>query len=101
MPLDTARRLFHHTTPRRVAAPQALRLVGAVGCRNGPVRPGQPALGRLVSRPLRLTRRIARIAPAGKTGGVPPRQTSERELEAIEHDWGWWGRAQPAGAERR
>jgi hypothetical protein len=20
------------------------------------------------------------------------KQTSERELEAIEHDWGWWGR---------
>ena len=41
-------------TPRGVVLrpPQALRLVGAVGCRNGPVRPGQPALGWLVSRPL-------------------------------------------------
>src|SRR5205085_9541011 len=38
-------------TPRRVVLrpSQALRLVGAVGCRNGPVRPGQPALGWLVS----------------------------------------------------
>src|ERR1700692_4416908 len=32
------------------APPQALRLVGAVGCRNGPVRPGQPALCWLVLR---------------------------------------------------
>src|SRR5438309_2784742 len=36
-------------TPRCIVlrSPQALRLVGAVGCRNGPVRPGQPALCRL------------------------------------------------------
>src|SRR5437763_14202058 len=41
-------------TPRRIVlrSPQALRLVGAVGYRNGPVRPGQPALCRLVLRPL-------------------------------------------------
>src|SRR4051794_25729775 len=32
--------------------PLVFRLVGAVGCRNGPVRPGQPAFGWLVSRPL-------------------------------------------------
>src|SRR5947209_20400879 len=41
----------HHAAsccgPRR-----ALRLFGAVGCRNGPVRPGQPALCWLVLRPL-------------------------------------------------
>src|SRR5437763_1857491 len=52
MPLDTARRLFSSHQLRRVAAPAALRLVGAVGCRNGPVLPGQPAFGWLVSRPL-------------------------------------------------
>src|SRR5258706_11646982 len=41
-------------TPRCIVLrpPQALRLVGAVGCRNGPVRPGQPALCWLVLRPL-------------------------------------------------
>src|SRR3954468_1823902 len=41
-------------TPRGVVLrpAQALRLVGAVGCRNGPVRPRQPALGWLVARPL-------------------------------------------------
>src|SRR5205807_7153433 len=41
-------------TPRCVVLrpPQALRLVGAVGCRNGPVRPGQPVLCWLVLRPL-------------------------------------------------
>src|SRR5207302_11243440 len=41
-------------TPRCVVLrpAQALRLVGAVGCRNGPVRPGQPALCWLVLRPL-------------------------------------------------
>src|ERR1700736_2053682 len=40
-------------TPRCIVLrpPQALRLVGAVGCRNGPVRPGQPALCWLVLRP--------------------------------------------------
>src|SRR5690348_18403174 len=42
---DTARKLV-------LRPPQALRLVGAVGCRNGPVRPGQPALCWLVLRPL-------------------------------------------------
>lgn len=41
-------------TPRCIVLrpPQALRLVGAVGCRNGSVRPGQPALCWLVLRPL-------------------------------------------------
>src|ERR1700732_3349224 len=40
-------------TPRCIVLrpPQSLRLVGAVGCRNGPVRPGQPALCWLVLRP--------------------------------------------------
>src|SRR6202035_5701115 len=40
-------------TPRCVVLrpPQTLRLVGAVGCRNGSVRPGQPALCWLVLRP--------------------------------------------------
>src|SRR5438270_3934175 len=32
--------------------PQPFRLVGAVACRNRPVRPGQPALCWLVLRPL-------------------------------------------------
>src|SRR5207248_5293757 len=44
----------YFVTPRCVVLrpPQALRLVGAVGCRNRPVRPGQPALCWLVLRPL-------------------------------------------------
>jgi phage terminase large subunit-like protein len=39
------------------------------------------------------------VSPAELLASLPPEQvaaflkrTSERELEAIEHDWGWWGR---------
>jgi energy-coupling factor transporter ATP-binding protein EcfA2 len=44
-------------------------------------------------------RRKAIGAPAELLASLPPEQlatflkrTSDRELEAIEHDWGWWGR---------
>src|SRR5437868_10348064 len=29
------------------------------------------------------------------------KQTSDHELEAIEHDWGWWGRPNQQAPERR
>jgi phage terminase large subunit-like protein len=39
------------------------------------------------------------VSPAELLASLPPKQlatflkrTSDRELEAIEHDWGWWGR---------
>ena len=39
------------------------------------------------------------VSPAELLASLPPEQlaafwkrTSDRELEAIEHDWGWWGR---------
>jgi hypothetical protein len=42
------------------------------------------------------------VSPAELLASLPPEQlatflkrTSDRELEAIEHDWGWWGRRNP------
>jgi hypothetical protein len=39
------------------------------------------------------------VSPAELLASLPPEQlatflkrTSDRDLEAIEHDWGWWGR---------
>jgi phage terminase large subunit-like protein len=39
------------------------------------------------------------VSPAELLASLPPerlatflKRTSDRELEAIEHDWGWWGR---------
>src|SRR5437868_13506212 len=47
------------------------------------------------------------VSPAELLASLPPEQlaaflkrTSDRELEAIEHDWGWWGRPNQQAPQR-
>jgi hypothetical protein len=72
---------------------QTLRLIGAVGCRNGPVRPRQPALCWLVLRPLLRWPDRQKTARAGREPSIrscAPRATKGRLTQptAATQAWG-------------
>jgi hypothetical protein len=77
-PLRSSHQAQSYCGPRK-----PLRLIGAVGCRNGAVGPGQPALRRLaVDEPIRLVREAAGERSAQLELNALVQRVVARDIEA-------------------